>query len=252
MVTEVDGRPVSLRSEPGAAPTLVFLHGAADNRHGFDRLLDALSGMARIAVDRPGRLGSEGTPLATVGEAAEFMRSLLSSEVDGPFVLVGHSLGGAVALELALSSPPPDLTGIVLISTGARLRVHPSILASFEERAAADAGSHAIPGLCSVHADPSVLGQIDENLEKTPATTGLVDWMAADRFDRVADVATISVPTLILSGSEDTLTPFKYAEYLHTRVPNSTLRILEGCGHTPQLEDTPEAARAIREFVESV
>jgi pimeloyl-ACP methyl ester carboxylesterase len=62
-----------------------------------------------------------------------FLSRFIESEVEGDYLVVGHSLGGGVAIEHALASPSERLKGIVLLATGARLRVHPMILQLFEQ-----------------------------------------------------------------------------------------------------------------------
>ncbi|MEM7436087.1 MAG: alpha/beta hydrolase [Myxococcota bacterium] len=250
--TRVQGRAVSSRRQEGRGPTLVFLHGAADCRHAWDRLIDSLDGSSCVAFDRPGRLGSEGPPLRSVGEMASFCASFVETEVEGDYVWVGHSLGGALAIELALEHASRHLKGVVLMATGARLRVHPAILALFEGLAAADEPAGPSPGLLADNADSALADELGRNLALTPSSTGLADWKAADGFDRMADVERLSVPTLVIGGTADALTPPKYAEYLHTKIPSSDLTMFEGSGHMVGMERAPEVADSVRRFVASL
>lgn len=247
--TEVDDRKVSLRREPGDAPTLVCVHGSADNHHAFDRLLAALPDVARAALDLPGRLGSDAPPLESVPALAALVTRFLETRVEGDYVLVGHSLGGAIAIDHALVASSGRLKGLVLLATGARLRVHPTILRLFEELTEAGTPPAPTPGLFAIDADPALIVEATETLRLTPPATGLADWTAADGFDRMADVARIAVPTLILAGTADALTPAKYAEYLHAHIPQSKLVILEGAGHMLAMERADEVAAAIRSFL---
>ena len=132
---QIDGRSVTFRQGVGRAPALVCIHGSADNHHVYDRLLDAMPDRERYAINLPGRAGTDGPALATVAEMEAFLSRFLESEVEGDYLVVGHSLGGGVAIEHALASPPDRLKGIVLLATGARLRVHPMILQLFEQAA---------------------------------------------------------------------------------------------------------------------
>ena len=66
-----------------------------------------------------------------------FLAGFLQSEVAGDYVIVGHSVGGGVGIEHALVSPSKRLKGLVLLATGARLRVHPMILQLFDQVAEA-------------------------------------------------------------------------------------------------------------------
>lgn len=199
------------------APTLVLVHGAGGDHHVWDVLRKEL-GLDTIALDLPGR--GEGTPCATAGDAARsILATLAARQLDlARTVVVGHSYGGAVAIECALAAP---LAGLVLVSTGARLRVHPDVLAAMPARS------------------PVV----------TPETAR-IDWLAADAFDRMHDVARITTPTLVVGGDRDTLTPPKYAKFLAQNIPGAELVTLAGAGHMCIEEDAPRVAAAIVRLVD--
>jgi pimeloyl-ACP methyl ester carboxylesterase len=227
----------------------VCVHGSADNHHVYDELLAALTGRACVALNLPGRAGTDGPPLSDVASMASFVRELVESEVEGDFVLAGHSLGGAVAIELALD-PPPGLAGIVLLATGAKLRVHPIILQLFEQvKASGQKIPPLPPGLYEQDADPALVDKASKDRELTPIDTGGADWHAADSFDRMRELETIQVPTLIVAGTNDALTPPKYAEFLATRILDNELQVIEGAGHMLVMERVEEVAGWIEAFM---
>jgi pimeloyl-ACP methyl ester carboxylesterase len=230
----------------------VCIHGSADNHHAYDRLFAALPGVARVAIDSPGRLGSEGPPIDRVPALAALVSGFVDAEVEGDYVVVGHSVGGAIAIEHALTEPPERLKGLVLLATGARLRVFPMILQLFEQLAESGTPPEPTPGLFEPGADPALIAEAREILQQTPPATGLADWTAANDFDRMDDVGNIAVPALIITGTTDPLTPPKYAEYLHTQIPRSELLVLEGAGHMFTMERADEVAAAIRVFLSSL
>lgn len=227
------------------------VHGSAENHHAYDWLLDGLEGRARIAINLPGRADTEGPPLTDVGSMAAFTAAFIDAHVEGDYVLVGHSLGGAVAIEHALTHPP-GLRGVVLLATGARLRVHPIILQLFEH--ALKTGKHppAAPGLYEATTDPAWIEEATARRRLTPLATGGADWQAANRFDRMNDLGNVSVPALIVAGTEDLLTPPKYATYAADGIPDSELHIIEGAGHMLLMERVSELAPWIEAFVERV
>jgi len=245
---KIDGRTVTFRYEAGRAPALVCVHGSADNHHAYDPLLDALPDRARYAINLPGRAGTEGPALGTVAEMEAFLSRFIESEVEGDYLVVGHSLGGGVAIEHALASPSERLKGIVLLATGARLRVHPMILQLFEQVATSGEMPPLPPGLYEPGTDPELIAQASKDRELTPIETGALDWRAADRFDRMQDLRGIQVPALIVAGTNDALTPTKYAQYLAATIPDSELRVIEGAGHMLVMERTAELSKAIAEF----
>ena len=243
---QIDGRAVTFRHEPGTGPALVCVHGSADNHHVYDRLVDAMPGRDRYAINLPGRAGTDGPALGTAAEMEAFLSRFLESEVQGDYLIVGHSLGGGVAIEHALSSPSERLAGIVLLATGARLRVHPMILQLFEQAATSGATLPPLPpGLSEQAADPDLIAAASTHRELTPIETGGTDWKAANSFDRMQDLASIRVPALIVAGTEDALTPVKYARYLAAQIPDNELHILQGAGHMLVTERATEIAGLI-------
>lgn len=230
------------------APSLVCVHGSAGNHHVYDRLLDAMPDRVRYAVDLPGRLGTDGPALETVAELEEFLAAFIDSEVDGDYVVVGHSLGGAVAIEHALVSNPDRLKGLVLMATGARLRVHPMILQITEQAEKSGVRPALPPGFHEDGVDPVIVEDAARALERTPIATGASDWRAANAFDRMQDLDRVQVPALVLVGSTDALTPPKYAEHLAQHIPKSTLQVFEGASHSLMIDRAQEVSEAIDDF----
>ena len=249
MVGQAQGREVGFRHEQGRVPTLIAVHGSADNHHVYDPLLDALEDRDRYAISLPGRAGTAGPPLAGVAEMDAFLDDFVAREVEGEYWVLGHSLGGAVAIEHALRSSP-RLRGIVLLATGARLRVHPMILQLFAQVKQSGKKIPPLPpGLYEPGADPALVEKAAKDRELTPIETGEADWRAADGFDRMRDLARVQVPALIVAGTHDALTPTKYAEYLAAHIPESELHIIEGAGHMLVMERAREIAGLIDEYV---
>jgi pimeloyl-ACP methyl ester carboxylesterase len=246
---QVAGRRVTFRRQAGSGPALVCIHGAADNEHSYDRLLDELPDHAAYAINLPARAGTEGPAARSVAEMERFVSELVKSQVDGGYVVVGHSLGGAVAIEHALASPPDALQGLVLVATGARLRVHPMILALHEQGVASGELPPVPSGAFQEGTHPELLAEVQRNRALTPVSTGAADWRAADRFDRMQALGYIQVPTLVIGGTADALTPPKYAEFLASHIPRAELHLLEGAGHMLIMERPAEVAAVIEAFL---
>jgi pimeloyl-ACP methyl ester carboxylesterase len=178
-----------------------------------------------------------------------FLSRFIESEVAGEYWVAGSSLGGGVAIEHALASRSERLRGIVLLATGARLRVLPMILQLFEQASKTGVRPPLHPAVFEPGVDPALVDAAMTARELTPIETGAADWRAADRFDRLHDLDGIRVPALIITGSHDTLTPPKYATYLAAKIPEAELHIIEGAGHMLIMERAREVARWIEEFV---
>jgi pimeloyl-ACP methyl ester carboxylesterase len=249
---EIEGRTVTFRHEAGRGPALVCLHGSADNHHVYDALIEGIPDIERYAINMPGRAGTDGPPLTSVAEMERFLRSFVESFVEGDYVVVGHSVGGAVAIEHALTDTP-RLRGIILLASGARLRVHPMILQLFEQVKASGTKIPPLPpGLYEQSAEPAMIQKASKDRELTPIDTGGADWRAADGFDRMLDLGKIQVPALIVAGTRDALTPAKYAEFMAAHIPDNELHVIEGAGHMLVMERVGEVAGWISSFVDRV
>jgi pimeloyl-ACP methyl ester carboxylesterase len=226
--------------------TFVLVHGAGCDRHAWDELAPLL-GERVVALDLPGRRDEAGPPPASVAEAARWVfatieaRALRSEYV----VLVGHSYGGAIAIECALALP---LAALVLVATGARLKVHPRVISAMRAQAESSPGSSGALGWRG-GVDPAIVARFDAATSRVPSISTLTDWLAANAFDRMADVARIATPTLAIGGTDDPFTPEKYARYVAEHVPGAELAILEGGGHMCIADDAPRVADCVLSFV---
>lgn len=102
------------------------------------------------------------------------------------------------------------------------------------------------PGLYERGVDPALVADASKHHQLTPIETGGTDWKAANSFDRMLDLANIRVPALIVAGTEDVLTPVKYAQYLAAKIPDNELHVLEGAGHMLVMERAEQVAALIR------
>ena len=231
---------------------LVCVHGAAENHHLFDWLIEALPGRAVVAVDLPGRLGSDGPPLTSVSALASFLERFIESQIGDDHFVMGHSMGSAVAIEYALSTDSSTLRGLVLTGSGARLRVHPDILERFDKAALERRAVLATEEDFGPEVDQGLIAEVNDFRLLTPPEVAASDWRIVDVFDRTSDVSKIKVPTLVLAGAHDRLTPVKYARYLAEQIPETELDILEGCGHMLLVERPEDVAVRLRWFLQRV
>jgi pimeloyl-ACP methyl ester carboxylesterase len=78
------------------------------------------------------------------------------------------------------------------------------------------------------------------------------DLRACDTFDLVEQIKAISLPTLVICGTDDLMTPPKYAEYLHEEINGSQLVLIPAAGHMVMLEKPDEVGRSIEAFLEQL
>lgn len=248
----VEGRPLFYLGGPGgpaAAVPVVFLHGAGGNAAMWTQLHVALKADRPVyALDLPGH--GRSAPLdgaITVERHAAVARAFLDAAGLERAVLVGHSMGGAIAQTLALESPA-RLAGLVLVGTGARLRVLPELLEGIPrdfERTV-----ERICRLCYGPAAPPemvTLGMAE--MRKVPPAVLLGDFLACDRFDVRERLPSIGVPTLAVVGDRDVMTPVKYAAFLAERIPGARLATVPGAGHMLPVEAPESLAALLRPFL---
>jgi pimeloyl-ACP methyl ester carboxylesterase len=242
------GRPGAYL-EAGNGRPVVLIHGAAGRAEVWSPQLTGLADMARmIAVDLPGHGATAGEGCQAVERYAAWVTALLDALGVGRPVLVGHSMGGAIAQTLALGDPA-RFAGLVLVGTGARLRVLPRILQLFREgslRVASDlVGSLSY----SPSTPPGAVIEAERALHDTAAAVTLGDFHACDRFDLMDRLGDLRLPALVVVGRDDRLTPPKYAAYLARSIPAARLVEIDGAGHFPQLEQATAVNAALRGFL---
>lgn len=228
-------------------PRLVFVHGAGGTSRGWD--LQRLAFPEALAPDLPGRAGV-GPVYRRIEDFASWLHAAVRERGWFPAILAGHSMGGAIALWSALSYPA-NLAGLVLIATGARLRVAPAIL----EELASDypaAVDTIIARSLAPGADPRLARRLREAMLAVPADVTAADFHACDGFDVMGRLDEIRVPALVIVGREDQMTPPRYAEYLHAHMPTSRLVSVEGAGHMVQVEQPREVNETIRRFLDTI
>jgi len=225
--------------------TLFFIHGAGETPAVWR--LQTLHFKDSVAVELPGH--PTGSGLTSIQAYAEFVRDQIGHHEWRDVILVGHSMGGAIAIELALSNQV--LRGLILIGTGARLRVHPELLSELREHYE-KAAKHIASWSVSPSADPVIIDRFTESVLQLSPQVTLADYLACDKFDRMNDLDKVTCPTLVVCGEDDKMTPPKYSRYIHEKIRSSRLEIIPGAGHSVMLEKHREFNRAIENFVVSL
>ncbi len=239
------------QTQPDGRSPIVFIHGAGGSHQIWFPQLRALEQQRRvIALDLPGHGDSNGSGADRIESFRDVVKAFLTAMGLDRVILVGHSMGGAIAQSFALAHPE-QLVGIVLVGTGARLRVHPKIFAGLREDPRGAVGliarSARAPG-----APVEVVEQDAEAMMRTAVSVIEADLRACDAFDQMMQVQEISMPTLVICGTDDLMTPPKYAEYLHQQIKGSELVVISGASHMVMLEKPDEVRGAIKVFLEQL
>jgi len=194
----------------------------------------------------------DGMPLTGIPEYVEWLHDHIHRMAHRDVVLGGHSLGGGIALLYALNYGN-ELKGLVLIGTGARLRVRPDILEQVRKMIGDDKAwrQYVESTPMPASADPALLAIREMRLKIGPAVL-LSDFLACDRFDIMNRVQEIKVPALVIVGTEDVMTPVKYAQYMADRIRGSKMVIIQGATHSVATEKPDEVNAAIEEWMRGI
>jgi pimeloyl-ACP methyl ester carboxylesterase len=229
--------------------TLIAIHGSGGDHTLWPVELRTLPTARVCAIDLPGHGRSGGSACSSVDAYADFIELFVSQLDFDDVTLIGHSLGGAIVQALALRAPE-WLCRIILVGTGARLRVEPGILDGCFSNFA-----QTIDLICDWAYGPAASKDLIDRgrarLLKTPAKVIHADMSACNRFDVIKSVHDIRLPTLVVSGSHDQLTPLKYGEYLHSNIAGSTHTVIENGGHMMALEKPDEFINSVIDFLGS-
>jgi len=237
----------TVKRGPGDSPVVLLVHGAGGSRLHWPPELRRLAGATVYTLDLPGHGRASGSACDTIECYTRAVVAFLEAIDADPPIVVGHSMGGAIAQRLALDHPKL-VSALGLIATGARLRVAPAILETIR-----DDFNHTValvtryswgPG-----ADNSLIELGREALEEAGPDVLLGDFRACDSFDVMDRLGEIEIPVLVVCGTADALTPVKYARFLAEHIPDAWLVTVEGAGHMVMLERPREVGQAVRQFV---
>jgi len=232
----------------GQGDTVVFIHGSGWNTHMWYGQKDYLaSSMEIILIDLPGHGRSAGKGFHSVEEYRNTIHETLKEIGADSIYVAGHSLGGAVTLSLALTCPDL-LKGIILIGTGARLRVLPQILDGIIENKE-ETVKHTVEMAFSQKAPLALKNHAFHEVIQCPAEVISGDFYACNGFDVMNSLKAITVPTLIICGIDDALTPPKYSQYLNNTINGSRIVFIEDAGHMVMMEKPIGVSKSIEEFV---
>ncbi|MDX9786320.1 MAG: alpha/beta hydrolase [Desulfobacterales bacterium] len=232
----------------GKGKKLLFIHGAGGSSASFHLQKQYLKHCVEvILIDLPGRGKSGDEGCRSIPEYVEVVRTVIDEQGLEGCYLVGHSMGGLIAMSLAIAHPKA-IKGLVLITTGARLRVSPAILEWIMVDKERTVKSLALMGF-SKKTPPAVSRDAVAEMMKVSEETMYGDFLACDQADIMEEVGRIKMPTLIIRGSDDQLTPPHYSEHLNHAIKGSEMVSIADAGHWVLLEKAEEVNRAIERFI---
>jgi len=232
---------------------VVLIHGAGGTQLAWPPEVRRLSGGRIFAVDLPGH----GKSAVAGGQQsiAGYARLLLSwmDAVQLPrAVFVGHSMGGAIALTMAIHHSQQTL-GIGLVGSGPTLPVDPRLL---EYAASPTTFFKAVEAFQASAYSPSAAPRLVElamqRLAETRPSVLHGDLLASSKFDASAHLAQAVCPALIVCGQDDRLTPPRWSQFMAGALPQARLALIPQAGHMVMLEQPEVVARALIGFLREI
>lgn len=246
----------------GAGPTLLFLHGIGGNARNWQAQLDHFAPHFTAAAWDARGYGETGGAVERFTQFAEDASRVIAA-LGAPAHVVGLSMGGRIALDLA-SRYPDRVRSLTLANTsaGSAETAAPEKVAAFlalrlkplveEGLTPADIAETIVAGI----AGPNITAEAREALLDSHRRLHKDGYIAAMRavtaFTDFPDFATIAVPTLVLTASEDRVAPPAHARLMAGRIPGARLVEIPGSGHISNIEAPHAFNAALGAFLESL
>jgi pimeloyl-ACP methyl ester carboxylesterase len=235
---------------------LLLLHGAGSNGHAWHHQYEHFGNRhSPIAPDLPGHGRSSGVEgLRTVDDYAAFTAAFLDALKLDSGVIAGHSMGGAIAMQLALLHPT-RVKALVLIATAARFEIPKERIDTWR---AVTMGRAPQPFNNDGYSPKTVASKpeiIREGWGEQIQTDPRVRWgdlVACSQIDLRDRISQLNKPTLILAGADDTITPPAEAEQIRSRIKGARLEIVADAGHRLTTERPDVTNTAIERFLDEV
>lgn len=204
------------------------------------------------APDLPGHGKSEGVGRQSIDEYADDVIAFMNELNIRAAVFVGISMGGAIALTLALKYPKQVL-GLGLLGSGSKLPVAPILLETAANPNAFESTVETVNKNCFSSGTPKNLVEHSKRTMLDIRSSVLLgDLLACNEFDVTNQLDKITVPTFIICGAEDKMAPLKFSELLQTGIANSQLHVLDKAGHMVMLEQPDTVADLFKQFIDNI
>jgi pyruvate dehydrogenase E2 component (dihydrolipoamide acetyltransferase) len=242
---------------------LVFLHGLGGSQSTWQVVLgDLVSSHRTAAFDLPGHGASDksaGADYSIDGITAAVQEAIGKLGMERP-ILIGHSLGGAVALRLAAQSPELLTGGIVINSAGLGSEISSELTALMT----GSAGIATARELLQLFYEDQRLVNDRGVQEMAQSQLGEGAWPAQQAVSSAAfsggrqlesvlvDISTIRIPVAIIWGERDRVLPLQHAVEVLGRFADANLTVVPGVGHVPQVESPRRTAELIERFARSL
>jgi pimeloyl-ACP methyl ester carboxylesterase len=232
-------------------PTILMVHGAGGRAQIWQNQIPELGKKFHaVAIDLPGHGITPDAGITSISGYAKWIVNLVDSIFHGGVILMGHSMGGAIIMNTSIIKPD-HIRALILVSTGLKLKVAPQFLEGLKSNSASTVDA-IIKYAYHPETSPSVILEGARWMKDTPEEILYNDFNACNEFDMSEDAKGIDLPTLIICGEQDMLTPPKLSNKIKDTINNSTLKLVPSSGHMVMIEKPVEFNRIVLEYITSI
>ncbi len=232
---------------------IVMVHGAGGNGHRWQRQVDGLAAShSPIALDLPGHGRSAGVEgLATIQDYSDFMAAFLDALKLKSAVIAGWSMGGAIAMDMALRHPA-RVEALILVATAAKFNIPNERV---EQLRAVTMGRSPQAFTTDGYSARTIKENFDLVREgwmeqiKTDPRVRYTDIVACTKVDLREAISKVDKPTMIIAGKDDQITPPAEAELIRSRIKGARLEVIADAGHILPAERPAEFNAAVGSFL---
>lgn len=231
----------------GTSP-LFFVHGSGGDYTTWQEQIAAFQGkFDLLAFELPGHGHSEGEAEEDIFASAAWVKKACDRLGLARPILIGHSLGAAVCLAAACENQE-SFSALVLVGGGAKLAVDQNLLTSIQANPAEAISLVGVAALARKNRE-RLSPLLVEQMNRSRSGVLYRDLLACSRFDLTGRLDRLTLPTLVVCGTLDRLTPPDLSQYLKDHIPTAALSLIPEAGHFVMREEPAEFNRILCEFI---
>lgn len=228
---------------------VILLHGAGSNHLCWPAEIRRLQNFHTIAIDLPGHGKSPGTGFHDLKSYSKILLDFFREAGWYRVFLVGHSMGGAIALQFALEHPD-HLMGMSLLSTSASFSIKKEIVESFRSSKTSELGREQIMNMIApLKGQTTWFPSVKRSFKETRDSLIYADYRACNLFDVRSNIKEIQVPTQIFAPTNDSFVSYSSSSFLAKEIPGAELVSCFQNGHMVMLEDPQFVSQELFSFL---
>ncbi|WP_181357629.1 alpha/beta fold hydrolase [Stenomitos frigidus] len=232
---------------------VLLVHGAGGSSCHWEPMLKAWfampmePGLFPVAIDLPGHGASEGTVLPSIADIAAFLDAFLDAlGITNPVCYVGHSAGGLLGIQFALSYPH-RVDRLVLMATSAQIQLHPDFL---QQALTGDWDYASLQQSFAPDIAENLKQLVLNEFQHLRLASEAADFMDLNQADLRAALPTLPMPALVVTGDDDVIISPRKSKLLQRALPNASLVTLPGAGHYVHVEQAATVAATLAHFLQ--